>query len=38
MKEQQTVLQETYEDWKGEVEQIDDILILGIRVLDRNNA
>ncbi|HTA81769.1 MAG TPA: SpoIIE family protein phosphatase, partial [Bacteroidia bacterium] len=32
MKEQKKILEQTIEEWKGGLEQIDDILIIGIRV------
>jgi len=32
MKEQRDVLDKTIEDWKGELEQIDDICILGVKI------
>ena len=32
MKEQKKILEQTIEQWKGGLEQIDDILIIGIRV------
>ena len=32
MKEQKSVLQRTYNEWKGEIEQIDDILMMGIQI------
>jgi serine phosphatase RsbU (regulator of sigma subunit) len=32
MAEQKKVLEETLESWKGELEQVDDILIMGIRI------
>ena len=32
MEEQKNILEETIEDWKGEIDQIDDILIMGIKV------
>lgn len=32
MKEQQTVLQQKLESWKGNLEQVDDILIIGVKV------
>ncbi|MFI5204516.1 MAG: PP2C family protein-serine/threonine phosphatase, partial [Flavobacteriales bacterium] len=32
MKEQQNVLQREMETWKGGLEQIDDILVMGIRI------
>ena len=31
MKEQETLLDNTIETWKGREEQIDDILMIGIR-------
>ncbi len=32
MAEQKNKLEETFENWKGDLEQVDDILIIGIRV------
>ncbi len=32
MKEQKQILLEQHEFWKGDVEQIDDILVLGFRL------
>ncbi|MGP8217206.1 MAG: PP2C family protein-serine/threonine phosphatase, partial [Bacteroidia bacterium] len=32
MAEQKNILEKTIEDWKGSLEQVDDILIIGIRV------
>ena len=32
MEEQKTILNETIEKWKGNLEQVDDILIIGIRI------
>ena len=32
MEEQKLILQETIENWRGDLEQVDDILIIGIRV------
>jgi hypothetical protein len=32
MEEQKTILEGHLEDWKGDLEQVDDILIMGIRV------
>jgi hypothetical protein len=32
MDEQKDVLENTLEKWKGTLEQVDDILIIGIRV------
>ncbi len=34
MNEQKSILIETHEKWKGSIEQIDDILIMGIRITD----
>ncbi|MCH8317180.1 MAG: histidine kinase, partial [Bacteroidetes bacterium] len=30
--EQKEVLNKTIEDWKGDIEQIDDILVIGVRI------
>ena len=32
MVEQKQVLEKAFQDWKGELEQVDDVLIIGIRV------
>jgi len=32
MAEQRRILSETFEEWKGDLEQVDDVLIIGIRV------
>jgi serine phosphatase RsbU (regulator of sigma subunit) len=32
MKEQQDILSQTFEDWKGKEAQIDDVLVMGIKV------
>jgi len=32
MAEQKAILDKTFEDWKGNLEQIDDLLVIGIRV------
>ncbi len=32
VKEQQEILSQTFEDWKGNFEQIDDVTVLGIRI------
>ncbi|MFH1321228.1 MAG: two-component regulator propeller domain-containing protein [Bacteroidota bacterium] len=32
MEEQEEVLDKTFEDWKGDEDQIDDILVIGVRV------
>ena len=32
MEEQKAILAQTFEDWKGDLEQVDDILVMGIRI------
>ncbi|MBI3500912.1 MAG: SpoIIE family protein phosphatase [Bacteroidetes bacterium] len=32
MAEQKLILEKTFEDWKGNLEQVDDVLIIGIKV------
>jgi len=32
MAEQKTILEKTLKDWKGELEQVDDIIIIGMRI------
>ncbi|MCE9538084.1 MAG: serine/threonine-protein phosphatase, partial [Bacteroidetes bacterium] len=32
MKEQKKILAQTFDEWKGNIEQVDDVLIIGIRV------
>lgn len=32
MSEQKTILDKTFEDWKGNNEQIDDVLVMGVKV------
>jgi tetratricopeptide (TPR) repeat protein len=32
MEEQKNILDKTFEDWKGGLEQVDDVLVIGIRV------
>jgi hypothetical protein len=32
MERQKQVLEETFENWKGNIEQIDDVCVVGIRV------
>jgi hypothetical protein len=31
MNEQKTILETTMKKWKGDIEQIDDILVMGVR-------
>ena len=32
MNEQKNLLEETFENWKGNLEQVDDVLVIGIRI------
>ncbi|HEY4798111.1 MAG TPA: SpoIIE family protein phosphatase, partial [Bacteroidia bacterium] len=32
MKEQEAILERTFKEWKGDLEQVDDILVIGVRV------
>ena len=32
MQEQKTILDQTLKEWKGDHEQVDDILVMGVRV------
>jgi len=32
MSEQKEILNKTIDDWKGDLEQVDDICIIGVRV------
>jgi hypothetical protein len=32
MEEQKTIIDETFETWKGDLEQIDDVCVIGVRV------
>jgi hypothetical protein len=32
MEKQKTILAETLEKWRGKIEQIDDILVIGLRI------
>ncbi len=32
MKEQEAILAQTFEEWKGKLSQVDDILVMGIRI------
>ncbi len=32
MDEQKNILNQKFEDWKGNLEQVDDVLLIGIRV------
>jgi len=32
LKEQKEIIDRTFEDWKGNLEQVDDVLIMGIRI------
>lgn len=37
MDEQKKVLDKTFDDWKGEMEQIDDVCVLGLRLLPHDS-
>ena len=32
LSEQKNILEETYKNWKGDLEQVDDVCIVGVRV------
>ncbi len=32
MKEQKKILNKTFEDWKGNIEQVDDVVVLGVKI------
>lgn len=32
MDEQRLILEKAFQDWKGELEQIDDICIIGVKI------
>ncbi len=32
MKEQKELLKTAYENWRGNVEQVDDVVVLGVRI------
>ena len=32
MEEQKKTIDETFETWKGDLEQIDDVCVIGVRV------
>ena len=32
MYDQKTMIYKTFEDWKGDLEQIDDICVIGVRI------
>jgi hypothetical protein len=32
LEEQKNILQNTLEEWKGNLEQVDDILVIGIKI------
>lgn len=32
MEEQKKILNKTIEEWRGSLEQVDDILVIGIRI------
>jgi hypothetical protein len=32
MNEQKNILEKSFQDWKGDLEQVDDVCIIGIKV------
>jgi hypothetical protein len=32
MEEQKTIIDDSFETWKGSLEQIDDVCIIGVRI------
>ena len=32
MEEQKAILDKTFGDWKGDLEQLDDVLVMGIKI------
>ena len=32
MKDQKSLLEKHFEDWKGKIEQIEDVCVMGVRV------
>lgn len=32
MEEQKAILNNTFEDWKGDLEQVDDVVVIGIKI------
>jgi len=32
MNEQKKILEQRFNDWKGELEQVDDICVIGVRI------
>jgi len=32
MEEQKSILEKTFEEWKGGLEQIDDVVVVGIKI------
>ncbi|HEU4717610.1 MAG TPA: 7TM diverse intracellular signaling domain-containing protein [Bacteroidia bacterium] len=32
MEEQKNILEKTFSDWKGDLEQVDDVLVIGVRI------
>lgn len=33
MEKQKDILDETFENWKGDLEQLDDVLIIGVKII-----
>ena len=32
MKKQKQLIEEAFEEWKGDIEQLDDVCVIGVRV------
>ncbi len=32
MEEQRKIVEEAFENWKGDLEQVDDVCVIGVRV------
>jgi hypothetical protein len=32
MEEQRKIIDESFENWKGELEQVDDVCVIGVRI------
>jgi len=33
MKEQEEFMQNSFDEWKGEIEQIDDVILMGLKII-----
>jgi hypothetical protein len=32
MEEQRKIIEEAFENWKGDLEQVDDVCVIGVRI------